>query len=60
MTDCGVVRSVGMVSFGRCALVNLVVVALSAVAAVPVASAAKPKKAPRAHLAAFDSCQALV
>ncbi len=46
--------------FGRSVLINLVVVALSAVAAVPVASAAKPKKAPRAHLAAFDSCQALV
>ncbi|HEX5924161.1 MAG TPA: beta-propeller domain-containing protein [Baekduia sp.] len=49
-----------MVSFGRCVLINLTVVALSAVAAVPVASAAKPKKVPRAHLAAFDSCQALV
>jgi uncharacterized secreted protein with C-terminal beta-propeller domain len=49
-----------MVSFARCVLVNLAIVALSAVAAVPVASAAKPKKAPRAHLAAFDSCQALV
>jgi hypothetical protein len=49
-----------MVSSGRSVLVHLVVVALSALAAVPVASAAKPKKAPRAHLAAFDSCQALV
>jgi uncharacterized secreted protein with C-terminal beta-propeller domain len=49
-----------MVSFGRCVFVNLAVVALSAVAIVPVASAAKVKKAPRAHLAAFDSCQALV
>ncbi len=54
------VRSVGMVSLGRRVLVNLVGVALCAVAAVPVASAAKPKKAPRAHLVAFDSCQALV
>ncbi len=49
-----------MVSFGRCVLVNLAVVALSVVAVVPVASAAQPKKAPRAHLAAFGSCQALV
>jgi uncharacterized secreted protein with C-terminal beta-propeller domain len=49
-----------MVSFGRSVLVNLAVVAISAVVAVPVASAAKPKKVPRAHLVAFDSCQALV
>ena len=49
-----------MVSSGRSVLVNLAVVAISAVVAVPVASAAKPKTAPRAHLAAFDSCQALV
>ena len=27
---------------------------------MPAVAAAKPKKAPRAHLAAFDSCQALV
>lgn len=54
------VRSVGMVSFGRCVIVNFVVVVLTAVAAVPVASAAKPKKVPRAQLAAFDSCRALV
>jgi uncharacterized secreted protein with C-terminal beta-propeller domain len=49
-----------MVPFGRSLLINLAVVALSAVVAVPVASAAKVKKVPRAHLAAFDSCQALV
>jgi uncharacterized secreted protein with C-terminal beta-propeller domain len=49
-----------MVSSGRSVLVNLAVIAISAVVAVPVASAAKPKKAPRVHLAAFDSCQALV
>jgi uncharacterized secreted protein with C-terminal beta-propeller domain len=46
-----------MVSFGRSVLTIL---AIAASASVPVASAAKPKKAPRAHLAAFDSCQALV
>jgi uncharacterized secreted protein with C-terminal beta-propeller domain len=49
-----------MVSLRRSVLVNLLVVTISAVVAVPVASAAKPKKAPRAHLAAFGSCQALV
>jgi uncharacterized secreted protein with C-terminal beta-propeller domain len=53
-------RSVGMVSLSRCTLVNLAVVAIATVVAVPVASAAKPKRAPRAHLTAFDSCQALV
>jgi uncharacterized secreted protein with C-terminal beta-propeller domain len=49
-----------MVSFGRCVLVNLAVVAIAALAVTPAVAAAKPKKAPRAHLAAFDSCQALV
>jgi len=49
-----------MVPFGRSVLINLAIVALSAATAVPVASAAKPKKVPRSHLAAFDSCQALV
>jgi uncharacterized secreted protein with C-terminal beta-propeller domain len=49
-----------MMSFARCVLVNLAAVAVAAVVVVPVASAAKPKKAPRAHLAAFDSCQSLV
>ncbi|MET0602595.1 MAG: hypothetical protein ABW167_11440, partial [Baekduia sp.] len=47
-------------SSGRSVLITLAVIAISAVVAVPVASAAKPKQAPRAHLAAFDSCQALV
>jgi uncharacterized secreted protein with C-terminal beta-propeller domain len=49
-----------MVLLSRCVVVNLVVVAFAAMGTVPVASAAKPKKAPRAQLAAFDSCQALV
>jgi uncharacterized secreted protein with C-terminal beta-propeller domain len=49
-----------MVSFGRRVLTTLAVVALAAVAAMPAVAASKPKKAPRAHLAAFDSCQALV
>jgi len=46
-----------MMSFGRFALLTLV---LAGAVAVPTASAAKPKPAPRAHLVAFDSCQALV
>ncbi len=49
-----------MVSFSRGVLINLTAVALAAVAATPAVAAGKPKKAPRAHLAAFDSCQALV
>ena len=49
-----------MVSFRRGVLVNLTVAALAAVAATPAVAAAKPRKAPRAHLTAFDSCQALV
>ena len=50
-----------MVSFGRGVLIHLIVVALATVAATPAVAAGKPKKgAPRAHLAAFDSCQALV
>ena len=60
MTGRVVVRSVGMVSFARCVFVNLSVVALATVAATPAVAAAKPKQAPRAHLAAFDSCQSLV
>jgi uncharacterized secreted protein with C-terminal beta-propeller domain len=55
-----VVRSVGMVPIARCVLVNLVAVVIAAVAATPVVAAVKPKTAPRAHLAAFGSCQALV
>jgi uncharacterized secreted protein with C-terminal beta-propeller domain len=46
-----------MVSLGRSALLSLV---LATTVAVPTASAAKPRKVPRAHLTAFDSCQALV
>ena len=49
-----------MVLSARGFLITLAVVAIAAIVAVPVASAAKPKKAPRAHLAAFGSCQALV
>jgi uncharacterized secreted protein with C-terminal beta-propeller domain len=49
-----------MVSFGPRVLIHLVVVAIAAVAATPAAGAAKSKKAPRAHLSAFGSCQALV
>ncbi len=49
-----------MVSLRRSVLVSLAVVVSGAVAAVPIASAAKPRKAPRAHLTAFGSCQALV
>jgi uncharacterized secreted protein with C-terminal beta-propeller domain len=60
VTNRAVARSVGMVSFGRSVLTTLAAVAIAASAVVPVASAAKPKKAPRAHLAAFDSCRALI
>jgi uncharacterized secreted protein with C-terminal beta-propeller domain len=48
-----------MVSLGRSALLSLV---LAVTVVVPAASAATPKPKPgaRAHLVAFDSCQALV
>jgi uncharacterized secreted protein with C-terminal beta-propeller domain len=49
-----------MVSFGRSALLSLVLAGAVAVPAATASAAPKPRKAPRAHLAAFDSCRALV
>jgi hypothetical protein len=59
VTECVAARSVGMVSLGRSGLLSLV---LAVTVVVPAASAAtaKPKPGLRAHLVAFDSCQALV